>query len=209
MNKRTVLATLVIFVLVLLSVASVEANEGTANLDNSKVKCNITSIWQEDRYRIVGKCNGLVYPFETKYEHYYLWARDIERGGMVRIGDINRGYVDGSINDDFDQLLITAEQNTSPRRPSDRSIVSGLIVGFTTGSVTDPQVVPEEEIATSPTDTFTVQNGTTDEAGTGSNSGVGSVLGRIFSALLTVVLIVIALVVVGSLIFRRRGSVSN
>lgn len=208
MNKRTVLATFVISVLMLLSVVRVEATEGTAILDNSQVKCNITSIWQEDRYRIIGKCNGLVYPFETKYEHYYLWARDIGRESMVRIGDIDRGYVDGSIEDDFDQLLITAEQNTSPRRPSDRSIVSGSIVGFTTGPVVDSQT-SEEEDTTSPADTITVQNGTADETSTESGSGVGSVLGRVFSALLTVVLIVITLVVVGSLIFRRRGSVSN
>lgn len=208
MNKRMILASLVISGAMLLSVATARATEGAAKLESSQVSCDVTSIWQEDRYRIIGKCNGLVYPYETKYEHYYLWARNIESGNMVRIGAIDKGYVDGSTNDDFNQLLITAEQNTSPRRPSDRNIVSGDMVGFLT-STGDTEGTLEELSVTDSPDVITVQRGVADETSTESGSGVGSVLGRIFSALLTVILIVIALVVVGSLIFRRRGSVNN
>ena len=194
--KRTVLGILT--ALFFLLVGSAVAYEGTVELQSSSVACRATSVWNEERYKVIGKCDGLVYPYETQYEHYFLWAREVERNAYTKVGEIDRGYFEGNVGRSFDTLLITAEQDSNPRRPSEKEIVRGTVSRFAFDKSEveiSEQVQPDADTAAA----VTSQNGST----------VGRVLGRILTAILTIVLIVIAVVVVGSLVFRRRGSVST
>lgn len=192
--KRTVLG--LVFALMFLLAGKASAYEGNIELTSSTVSCRATSVWKESDYRVVGKCDGLVYPYETQYEHYYVWARDVERDSYVRVGAVERGYFEGTVEPSFDRLLITAEQNSNPRRPSDKQVVSGAVTRF---SFDKSEVEISEQAEPAAPTASTTQTGST----------VGRVLGRILTAILTIVLIVVALVVVGSLVFRRRGSVST
>ncbi len=181
------------------------AHEGSAEIAGGSANCKVTSVWREDDYRIIGKCSGLVYPYETQYEHYFLWVRDEARNTMVRVGEIDRGYVEGKTSAAFREILVTAEQDNNPHRPSEKEIASGTLATF---SFDKTEVKQSTTPMTSTSlGTRTVQNGATEDTEAGAS--VGSVVGKIFAALLTIILVVIAMVVVGSLVFRRRGSVSG
>lgn len=183
-----------------------QAREGRLQLSNSNVSCEGVSIWRESSYRITGRCQGLVYPYETQADHYVLWAM-LDNGNYIRIDDVDRGYFEGSIANSFTNIVITAEGSSSPRRPSTTEVVAGRIAPFdfdksettTTTPVATPTPAPK-------TGGITVQNGT--NAATQSSVTVGSVVGRILRALLIIVGVIILVAVVASLLFRRRGSVS-
>lgn len=188
----------------LVGAGEIRAYEGDVEMSNSSISCKAISVWRENQYKLIGKCNGLVYPYETQYEHYYVWAHEIERDSLVRIGEIDRGYFEGNIKSSFDRLVVTAEESDNPRRPSEKEIVFGDVNEFSFDKVLE---VEEEIVEEKPTSRV-VQSGSDEEADE-PTSTVGSVLGRIITALLAIVLIVIVIVVVGSLVFRRRGSVSG
>lgn len=202
-----VLASLVISSLILAGQAV--AKEGTVTLSSNDVKCEGISVWQSSNYKVTGRCQGLVYPFATQFEHYGLWAR-LANGNTVRVDDIDRGYFEGSVGGEITDIFITAESSSSPRRPSDKTIALGSVEAFDFGSKTVGTVAtPAPAASTSPKNggTMTVQNAA--EAVTQSGTSVGSVIGQILKALLVIVGVIIVVAVVASLIFRRRGSVST
>lgn len=184
---------------------SASAKEGSLELSNSDVSCEGISIWRDSSYRITGRCDGLVYPYETQYDHYVLWAR-LANGNVTRIDDIDRGYFEGSIFDAYTSLFITAEMSSSPRRPSTKEIVSGSVTAFDFDkSTTTVQPTPAPSVAPkTTTGGITVQNPTTAT----SSSTVGGVVGKILTSLLVIVAVIVVITIVASLLFRRRGSVS-
>ncbi len=200
-----------LFVLGLISAfaaTTTQANEGTVELSSSVVSCEGVSLWNENSYRITGRCEGLVYPYQTQYEHYVIWAKTDVKGDLVRIDEVERGYFDGSVAANFGSVYITAETSGLPRRPSDKTVVSGKIVGFSFDN-TVTEVAPAATPAPAAADngTMVVQNGATQTVATSST--VGKVVGRILSSLLVIIVVVVVLVIGASLIFRRRGSVSS
>lgn len=194
-----ILAALVIG---LLSASPALAREGNIQLSNSDVACEGVSIWRESAYKVTGRCQGLVYPYETLYDHYVIWAK-LDNGNIVRIDDVERGYFEGNVSESFKTISITAEGVGTPRRPSTKEVVAGDIQAFafdkseTTAPAPAATPVPQ-------TNGITVQNNVPVQTG----STVGSVIGRILRALLIIVGVIIAVAVVASLLFRRRGSVS-
>ncbi len=185
------------------------ANEGTVELSGSDVSCEGVSLWKGNSYRVVGRCEGLVYPYATQLEHYVLWAKTTGKGELVRVGEVERGYWDGNVSESYTDLYMTAESNGLPRRPSDNSVVSGMVreFGFSASESVSAPVATPAPIASENTGEMTVQKGA--EAVSASTGAVGSVIGKIVRSLLVIIAVVVVLVIGTSLVFRRRGSVST
>lgn len=197
---KKILGITAALVISLLSASSASAREGTIQISNSDVSCEGVSVWRENTYRITGRCQGLVYPYETLNDHYVLWAQQ-DNGTAVRVDDIDRGYFEGSVSDAFTNIYVTAESTSSPRRPGSIQIVGGSVKPFSFDTSTTTAPVASATPAPK-------AGGTTDQAVSTSGTTVGSVMGRILRALLLIVFVIIIIAVVASLIFRRRGSVS-
>jgi len=205
MKKLTVLGTILVALLVF-STHTALAREGMVSMSNKDVACEAISLWREGRYRVTGRCEGLVYPYATQYNYYTLWAKTDDKGETVRVGQVDKGYFDGGVGKGFSNLYITAETESLPRRPSDKAIVSGKISAFAFDKSLDttiPAATPAP--ATSNGQTMTVQQGSSSTAG----STVGTVIGKIVRSLLIIIAVVVVLVIGTSLVFRRRGSVSG
>jgi hypothetical protein len=200
--KKT-LGVLVSFVFSLILFATVaRAQEGNISLTSSKVSCEGVSVWRDGSYRVNGRCDGLVYPYATQYDRYTLWA-NLKNGNVTRVDDIERGYFDGNIFDDFSSLFVTAETSSSPHRPSAYQVASGKVTPFSFDKSETTTVQPSATPAPSAAPGLTVQKNTTT-----STSGVGSVIGTILKSLLVIIVVVIVITIVASLLFRRRGSVN-
>lgn len=182
-------------------VSNVGATEGSFDIKGSGVACKATSVWHESRYRVIGRCDGLVYPFQTAYEYYSVWAHNPVRNTYIHIDDVDRGYFEDSVTEPFDKILITAEQDASPRKPSTYQIAVGTVTKFAFDK-SDAEI-PTEQVTAKTGTTMTVQGDTAKTAST-----AGSVVGKILKSFLVIVLVIVVIVVVGSLIFRKRGSVS-
>ena len=169
------------------------AHEGSLDLTSGSVSCKGVSLWQDGGYRVSGRCDGLVYPYETMYNKYVLWGKTVDRGEIVRIAEIDRGYFSGNITSTFEAMYVTAEKDGLVRKPSDKQIVAGKVTPFSfdKSQATVAPIVKET--------TATVQPKT---------ATVGTVVGKIVTSLLVIILVIVVLVIGASLIFRSRGSVS-
>ena len=177
----------------LFMVGKVSAREGSVDLTNDSVSCKGVSIYQDGNYRVSGRCDGLVYPYETTYNKYVLWGKTSVGGQMIRIAEIDRGYFTGNIDSAFDAMYVTAEQKGLVRKASNKQVLSGKVTPFdfdksqvTTITTKDTTVVPTP--ATPAT--------------------AGTVVGKIMSSFLIVILVIVGLAIGASLLFRSRGSVS-
>lgn len=209
--KKIFLALGALVVFGLLATDRVAAREGVVELSGSDVSCEGISLWKERNYRVTGRCQGLVYPYKTQYEHYVLWAKTDGNAEFVRVGEIDRGYFDGNVNSAFGTLAVTAETDGLPRRPSELQIASGTVSGFEFakdegGTAVESQTAPTAESA-GEEESMTVQGEAVGADSAGST--VGSVIGKIVRSLLVIIAVAVVLVVGTSLIFRRRGSVSG
>jgi len=90
------------------------AHEGAIDLTGNGISCKGISIYQDGTYRVSGRCDGLVYPYETLYSKYVLWGKTTTRGEVTRIAEIDRGYFAGSINGEFDAMYVTASPVATP-----------------------------------------------------------------------------------------------
>lgn len=193
-----ILLALVVFAVMFAGPTS--AHEGNVDLTNNKVSCKGVSIYQDGVYKVSGRCDGLVYPYETLYNKYVLWGKTTARGEAVRIAEIDRGYFSGNISNAFDGMFVTAEKDSLVRRPSDIQIVVGKVNVF---DFDKSQVTAAPTTTTSTTTTPAKETVTTT-----STSTAGAVVGKIVSSLLVVILVIVVLAIGASLLFRRRGSVS-
>ena len=175
------------------------AHEGIVDLTGGDVSCKGVSIYKDGHYNVSGRCDGLVYPYETTYNKYVLWGKTTTGGTMTRIAEVDRGYFSGNIASAFDAMYITAEQNSLTRKASMNQIVSGRVTPFD---------FDKSKVTTVPETTTAITNKTTSVTTTPSNATTGTVVGKIVSSLLVVILVVVAIAIGASLLFRNRGSVS-
>ncbi len=199
--KKLLVAVLVLFA----SVNVASAREGSVDLTGNGVSCKGVSLYQDGNYKVSGRCDGLVYPYETLYNKYVLWGKTEARGEVVRIAEIDRGYFAGNIASAFDAMYVTAEADGLVRKMGDKQIVQGTLTPF---SFDKSKVTTAP--ATTNTNTTATTKSTTVQAGSTSTttSTAGAVVGKILTSLLVIVLVVVALAIGASLIFRSRGSVS-
>lgn len=184
-------------------VSKVSAHEGSVDLTSGTVSCKGVSIYQDGNYRVSGRCDGLVYPYETTYNKYVLWGKTTVGGQMVRIAEIDKGYFSGNIASTFDAMYISAETNSLTRKMGDKQIVSGQVTPFSfdKSKVTTAPVAATTAVTTTAKDTSSTVTSTT-------KSTAGTVVGKIVTSLLVVILVIVGLAIGASLLFRSRGSVS-
>ena len=180
-------------------VKTASAHEGLVDLTDGDVSCKGVSIYQDGYYRVSGRCDGLVYPYETTYNKYVLWGKTTIGGTMTRIAEIDRGYFSGNIASAFDSMYITAEQNSLTRKASTIQVVSGRVTPFD---------FDKSKVTTVTETTPTTTTKATTTTSTTSNATAGTVVGKIVSSLLVVILVVVVIAIGASLLFRNRGSVS-
>lgn len=202
--KKLIAGSALFVIASIFMVSSVSAHEGSVDLTSGSVSCKGVSIYQDGYYRVSGRCDGLVYPYETTYNKYVLWGKTSNGSEMVRIAEVDKGYFSGNISGAFDNMYISAEQNSLVRKMSDKIIVSGKInaFDFDKSKVT---TVPATTTTTAATAKATT---TSTTAVTATSSTAGAVVGKIVTSLLVVILIIVGLAIGASLIFRSRGSVS-
>lgn len=179
-------------------VGKVSAHEGSVDLTSGSVSCKGVSIYQDGNYRVSGRCDGLVYPYETTYNKYVLWGKTITSGAMVRIAEIDRGYFSGNIASPFDGMYVTAEQKGLVKKASDKQVLAGRVTPFS---------FDKSQVTTAPT-TITNTATTTTTEGNITKGTAGAVVGKIVTSLLVVILVIVGLAIGASLLFRARGSVS-
>lgn len=192
---------LVLFASIFVFASTAAAREGSVDLTSNAVSCKGISLYQDGNYRVSGRCDGLVYPYETTFNKYVLWGKTITRGELIRIGEVDRGYFSGFVASPFDGMIITAESDGLVRRPSDRQVVAGAVTPF---DFDKSQVTATPAPTTAPAS----GNGNTSTTVQGAKSTAGAVVGKILSSLLVIVLVIVGLVIGASLLFRSRGSVS-
>jgi hypothetical protein len=203
--KKLIGVLVLIVIGLLVSPTSVSAHEGIVDLTSSSVSCKGVSIYQDGNYKVTGRCDGLVYPYQTLYNKYVLWGKTTVRGEMVRIAEVDKGYFSGYIGDEFDGVYITAEKDGLVRKASDMVIVSGRVAPF---SFDKSQVTTAPTTSTTTTTPATTSKTSTATTASTSTSTAGAVIGKIVSSLLVVILVIVGLAIGASLIFRSRGSVS-
>ncbi len=181
------------------------AHEGAVDLTNGKVSCKGVSIYQDGYYKVSGRCDGLVYPYETTYSKYVLWGKSSTGGAMVRIAEVDRGYFSGNISSAFDGMYITAEANGLVRKPSDKQVVTGSLTPF---DFDKSKVTAAPATSTTTAATTKDTKDTTIKATTAATGTAGAVVGKIVTSLLVVILVIVGLAIGASLLFRSRGSVS-
>lgn len=197
--KKLLVALLVLFA----SVSVASAHEGSVDLTGNGVSCKGVSLYQDGAYKVSGRCDGLVYPYETMYNKYVLWGKTVGRGEIVRIAEIDRGYFAGNIANTFEAMYVTAESDGLVRKMGDKQIVAGAVTPF---SFDKSKVTTLPAQAGAPATTTTVQSGSTTTAN--ATTTAGAVVGKIVSSLLVIILVVVVLAIGASLLFRNRGSVS-
>lgn len=144
---------------------AVYANEGRISMQNGPaLSCEGVSVWESDRYRIFGRCQGLVYPFAERLDRYMMWAQSTRGGGPIRLGEVDRGLFDVVTDQRFTRVFISVEENTSPLQPSKTIIVAGDIQPYNFPSGINPQTAalqPTPSAYTTPGVTPGITPGTT------------------------------------------------
>lgn len=126
----------------------VEASEGTFTLVNNDVVCKGISVWDMSEYKVLGRCQGLVYPFAEGYTTYVLWALPVDSDRAIRIGEIENGIIDGHSDKAFNQLFVSPENATAPDRPSGAEVLRGSLSDFQfsasvpTGEIRGVEILP-------------------------------------------------------------------
>ena len=168
----------------------VEAREGRIVLKNITVACEGISIWR-DSYRIFGRCSGLVYPYQERIDQYILWIVPDGEEAPRRVDNVEVGFFDGRTDRSFSRVFITAEEDSSPRSPSDLVIASAEVQPFDFSPVAQLQPTPTPLAILIPTATPT------------SVAAVGANLRRLLTILAVGLGIFVAAIVVMVIISRR------
>lgn len=123
-------AILVLIVIWLLWAAKgVFANEGNFRLapsNGSNVSCFVTSVYQNGSYRILGTCRGLVVAYSAEQTRYALWKVE-EDDDVLFVADVDDGKIWGSSITEFDELYITAERPSYARQPEGPRVAEGTL----------------------------------------------------------------------------------
>lgn len=205
MGHMKKLLALIAFAFIFVPDAS--AKEGLVDLTSGSVSCKGISIYQDGYYRVTGRCDGLVYPYETTYNKYVLWGKTDGQGEMVRIAEIEKGYFSGNISSPYEAMYITAEQKGLVRKASDKQVVAGKVSAFSFDKSKVTTAPATTTNAGTTTTTTTAKDSTVTDT-TKTTSTAGAVVGKIVSSLLVVILVIVGLAIGASLLFRSRGSVS-
>lgn len=178
----------------------VRAMEGTASLvssDGDMGSCFATSVYFENRYRVLMTCRGLRSALDPVKNKYIAWVGKGQN--LKRLGEIVNGKLRASMDEDFERIEITVEADGYPNKPGGAILLSGkmesmVFDGVKVEEIEKEVVVLKEEID----DRGAVVPDVSEESG-GTN--IFKVVGK---ALLTGFLVLLGVVGVLSFLSRRR-----
>lgn len=206
------LIVLIVAVSLLVVAPKTFASEGVIKLNpvNSGTSCYSLSVYSDNRYELEGACRGLVVPFSAEQTYYLLWSGE----GTVadapvnwkRQTEVERGKFSTIISEKFQYLQITAESDWGARKPSTNVVAKGQIEDLPingtniSGVSTLGETIQPSDSAGKPaiTPVPTINPAVKPAAN-------GSLFGAILRVLGTGLLILVGIVVVMSIITRRKG----
>ena len=206
--KRVIISLLALTTIFLLSSKAVKANEGVFSLESveGSGSCYALSVYDDSRFEILLSCQSLATPFSAELNRYMLWVED-SQGDISRLGEIDRGKYEGSIGSEFVRMFVTAESKRTPRNPSEQVVVSGTVddIPFVTQEQSEQnKEVREAESKTDEQVDNQVEQETDNQEERSTAGGILRTVGRVFLIALVVLL---GVVVVMTVITRRKGGV--
>lgn len=199
-NLKIGLVTLGVF---LALAAPVKAREGTVDLGSKNGEmgsCFAVSVYYEDRYRVLMTCRGLRSALDPVRNRYVVWVKKGEN--LKRLGEIVNGKMRASVDQDFEGMVITVEEDGYAKKPNETRLLSGkveeIVFSDSKGSELSSALLQtagsSEPLRVAPTPTPVVEK-------VESTGGVFKVLGK---ALLTGFGVLLVVVGVLSYLSRRR-----
>ena len=196
-----------------LTVGQVRANEGKLVLktsEESKSICVGDSVFIDGRYRVLLSCRGLEMAPDPVFNRYMAWTKE-EDGKLRRLGEIERGKLQGSTEDPFTAIEISLESKGSPLKPSERIVMTGDVVAFEFGVEEEKKeeiVVMDEGIDEVSLDSDVVvdvdDRGAVTPTTESTASGFSKVLSAVLKALLAGFVVVILVVGISSYFSSRK-----
>lgn len=190
---------LIVLGLFLIVAGKVVANEGTVELSSKNGEmggCFAASIYIDGRYRVLMTCRGLRSALDPVKNKYVAWVKKGEN--FKRLGEVVNGKMQGSIDQDFEKMVITVEKDNYPNKPSGEALLSGELEKIKLDSG-QGRMTDRDEVVITPTLTPTPV--TEKTAGT-----AGTALKAFGKALLTGFLVLLGVVGVLSYLSRKRRS---
>ena len=206
--KRSIISLLALTTIFLLSAKAVKANEGVFSLESveSSGSCYALSVYDDARFEILMSCQSLETPFSAELNRYMLWVED-DQGDISRLGEIDRGKYEGSIGSEFVRMFVTAEGKRTPRSPSEQVVVSGTVEDIPFATRDDNEQEEEVREADKEVDEQVDEQVEQEENGQDEQNTAGSILRTVGRVFLIALVILIGVVVVMTVITRRKGGV--
>ena len=175
----------------------VKAMEGTVRLGSKEGKmgsCFATSVFFEGRYRVLMTCRGLRAAFDPIRNKYVAWVKKGEN--LKRLGELVNGKMRASVDQEFEKIVITAEEDGYANKPKGEALLTGKVEEI----VFEGVEMPKEEVVKEIDETG--DKGPISTSGkVGTGASVFKVLGK---ALLTGFLVLLGVVGVLSYLSRRK-----
>jgi len=95
------------------------AHEGSIDLTSSSVSCKGISLFQDGNYKLVDAVMVWFILIRQLMISMFFGGKTSDRGDIVRVAEVDRGYFSGMIPNAFDSMFITAEKDSLARKPSD------------------------------------------------------------------------------------------
>jgi hypothetical protein len=190
----------ILLISLFLFIGHVFANEGNITMSGGSVSCEGMSVWKDSSYRILGRCNGLVYPYQERLDRYVLWVTPENETKPIRIDDIERGLFEGQTNKRFTSVFVTVEESSSPTVPGSIVIAQGIVTSFQNLQKGAPAAyaVPEQRLPQAPVITPTI----TPTKAPDTTLSPASL--RTGGALPLILIGVLLIIVIGAVVYFRR-----
>jgi len=207
--KKGILVSILVGVLWFgLSATKALASEGVFKLDSvndSGASCYALSIFQTGRYKVNGTCRDLMTPYSAELNRYVLWATNAE-GESVRIGEVKYGKIESSVSKKFVSLMVTAEEKSTARKPSEFVVARGDWQAVPLeGEVNKIDSSPLASVTPSPTEQKTTAEAVVEDES--ERSGVARFLATVGRIVGIGFLLLLVGVVVMTIVTRRKEQI--
>lgn len=181
------------------------ASEGTAFLTGSptSAECFAVSVLTAPaEYRILITCRNLITPPQAETLFYLVWGKKITPGrgsDYILLGNISSGKLAARARDSFNEIIVTAQKESSPSVPDLNSVVIS-------GAIQPIEFAEATQTVLNPTPTIPVFGATLSPTQSPKQPVARNVVGTAFRLFLGIIGIIVAAAVVISLIQRRSAS---
>lgn len=134
MMRKSIVVVFVLFATLFIffkNPGAVHATEGSFYLRSTSresYRCWAPSVLMQDQqFHILVTCRELIYPAGDTVFSYVLWAQPTDGSGPRRLGELGYGRLDTRINQPFNQLFVTTEQNPGVGKPTGPIVMRGNV----------------------------------------------------------------------------------